>query len=256
MRNIPIAAAVLLSSGAALSAVPARDTAFVGVERASVGVFAPLTWTLADGVEIRGHPLLFFVAPNAVVRVSHGQLAGWRVAGEYGVSVPTLGMRIAQGYLFPTHVDIGWMVIPSLGVVASRGDPLGSVASISADAAYRLGFSDEELKPLNAPAPLEMVFAPAAGGYRVRLGAGYDAALGGMWRLRGYGDVFWYAAGELSPFALRLGGAADLAVGRNSRFTFGAVYWNSDQGRRDPATGEALRSHDVLPTVDFIWAWN
>jgi hypothetical protein len=256
MRGARVTVAVLVGSAAIAAPIPARDTAFVGVERVSVGVFAPLTWTLAEGVELRGHPLLFFVAPNAVARVSHGEVAGLRIAGEYGLSVPTLGMRMVRGYLFPTGADIPWLLIPSVGLVASRGDPLGSVWSVSGDAAYRISLSRHELRPMNAPAPLEVVFAAAAGGYRVRLGGGYDAALGQLWRLRGYGDVFWFPAGELSsPFALRVGAAAELAVGRQSRFTFGAVYWNSDQGRRDLATGEGVRSHDVLPTIDFIWAW-
>ena len=255
MRGAVVAAAVLVAGTAVGAPIPARDTAFVGVERGSVGVFAPLMWTVADGVEVRGHPLLFLVAPNAVVRVSHGELGGVHIAGECGLSVPTLGMRLARGYLFPSKSEIGWMAIPSVGLVASRGDPFANVWTASADAAYRIRLSGPELAPLNAPAPLEMVFAPSAGGYRVRVGAGYDAAVGQAWRVRAYGDVFWFPAGELSPFALRLGAAADRAVGRDSRFTFGAVYWNSDQGRRDPATGARLRSHDVLPTIDFIYAW-
>lgn len=233
---------------------PARDTAFVAVEKASIGVFAPLTYALSDQLEVRAHPLLFFIAPNVVARVSHADVHGLRITGEYGVSVPTPALRLARGYLFPTRADIPWMVIPSAGVIISGGDPVASVWSASADAAYRVCLRPNTITP-NAPAPLEMVLAPAAGGYRLRAGGAYDVAVGDRWRVRGYGDFFVWPAGVLSPFAFRLGAGADLAVGEKSRFTFGAVYWNSDTGRRDLASGERLRSHDILPTLDFIWAW-
>jgi hypothetical protein len=246
----------MLATGAALAAPrPARDTAFVGVEKASVGVFAPLTYAFSEHLELRAHPLLFLVAPNVVARVTHGDLGGLRITGEYGVSIPTVPMRLARGYLFPTRAEIPWMVIPSAGVIASRGDPFGSVWSASAEIAYRARLGPTSLTPTNAPAPLEMVLAPGAGGYRVRAGGAYDVALGERWRVRGYGDVFVWPGGMLSPVAFRLGAAADLAVAEKSRFTFGAVYWNSDTGRVDLASGERLRSHDILPTVDFIWAW-
>lgn len=251
---IAIALASLTASGAA--ALPARESAFVGVERASIGVFAPLTLRLADGVELRGHPLVFLVAPNAVLRVEHADLGGFRIAGEYGLSIPTFGMRLARGYLFSTAARIPVMAIPSLGVVASRGDPSGTVWSLSADVALRVRFGRDDLTPMDAPAPLEMVFATAAGGYRVRVGGAYDAALGERWRLRGYADGFLIPSRELSPLAFRIGAEAHLLVGRASRFAFGVVYWNADQGDYDPATGGRLRSNDFLPTLDFIWAWH
>jgi hypothetical protein len=246
----------VLASCAALSAPrPARDTAFVGVEKVSVGVFAPLTYAFSEHIELRAHPILFLVAPNVVARVTHAVLNGLRITGEYGVSIPTVPMRLARGYLFPSDADIPWMVVPSAGVIASGGVPLGDVWTASADVAYRVRLGPSSLTPTNAPAPLEMALAPGAGGYRVRAGGAYDAAVGERWRLRGYGDVFLWPGGVLSPVAFRLGAAADLAVGAKNRFTFGAVYWNSDTGRVDLASGQRLRSHDILPTVDFIWAW-
>jgi hypothetical protein len=255
MRRAFLSCAMFASCAALAMPRPARDTAFLGVERASVGIFAPLTYALSEHVELRAHPLLFLVAPNAVVRVTHGELDALRITGEYGVSVPTVPMRLARGYLFPTRAKIPWMVIPSAGVIASRGDPCGSIWTASAEVAYRFRLGPSSLTATNAPAPLEMVLAPGAGGYRVRAGGAYDAAFGGRWRIRGYGDVFVWPGGVLSPVAFRLGAAADFAVADKSRFTFGAVYWNSDTGRSDLATGERLRSHDLLPTLDFIWAW-
>lgn len=247
--------ATLIASVALATPRPARDTAFVGVEKASVGVFAPLTYALSDIVELRAHPLLFLIAPNIAARVNHLERHGLRITGEYGVWVPTGPLRLARGYLFPTGAEIPWMIIPTVGAVVSGGDPLANVWTASADVAYRFRFGPTSLTPTNAPGPLEMVLAPAVGGYRIRAGGAYDMALGDAWRVRGYGDLFVWPGGELSPVAYRLGAAADVAVGERSRFTFGAVYWNSDSGRADLATGERVRSHDILPTLDFIWAW-
>lgn len=255
MSRVSLVLALLVSGVASATPRPAQDTAFLGVERASIGVFAPMTYALSDQLELRTHPLLFLLAPNASARVAHGEAGGVRFAGEYGISIPTVPLRLARGYLFPTSAEIPWMIVPTAGLIASGGDPLSRVWTASAEVAYRLNLGSTSLTPTHAPGPLEMVLAPAAGGYRVRVGGGYDAAVSEQWRLRGYADVFLWPSGVLSPVAFRVGAAADLAVAGRSRVTFGAVYWNSDTGRADLATGERLRSHDVLPTLDFIWAW-
>ena len=101
-----------------------RDTA-LGVDRYAIGVFNPLAVRLNDRLELRTHPLLFLVAPNAVLRVQHRtDPTGWSLTAEYGLSIPTIAMRLSQGYLFPSWDrgggHIGWSAAPRAGILASR----------------------------------------------------------------------------------------------------------------------------------------
>ena len=117
--------AVLVSSVAFAAPRPARDTADVGKQGDySVGIFNPLRIAILDGIELEANPLVFFVAPNvnARFRLLGGPL---RLTAEAGLSVPTFGLRLMKGFFFPTWAttknDIGWMVIPRVGVLLSDG---------------------------------------------------------------------------------------------------------------------------------------
>ncbi|MHB8878566.1 MAG: hypothetical protein ACYC8T_33120 [Myxococcaceae bacterium] len=254
-------AAVLL---VALAAAPgaagaesflARETAQVGKKwDYSVGVFAPLTLAIADGLELRTHPLLFLVSPNLDVRKSHWVGERWQVAGEYGVSLPTPAMRLSQGYLFPTTGErIGWFLVPHIGAVASRGDLDANVLTISADLAVGLPLSKNDVGPRETWAFLETELAPVMSKYRFRFGGLYDYRLSERWRLRGYADIFVTGATP-SPLTFRAGANAEFRVGKSSRVSFGGVWWNSDQHAIDHKTMQPVRSNDFLPTLDFIWA--
>jgi hypothetical protein len=237
----------------------ARDTAHVGPQGSySVGVFSPLTVALSDSLELTTHPLLFLVSPNALLRIPHYRGRDWHLTGEYGVSVPTLAMRALQGFLFPSwetsDKQVGWLVVPRAGVVASHGDVTDPVLTVNLDVAkgFAVGGNDA-VTPLGAPAPLELLFAPVLNAYRARLGATYDLPLLQRLRLRVGGDLFLHGK-DPSPFTVRAGAALDLAVGRMSRLTLGAMWWNSHQHAVDLATGLQHRSNDVWPSLDFIWA--
>lgn len=253
MRGLVLAALVASSAGA--EPLLARETAHVGGKwDYSVGLLAPLTLGVADGLELRAHPVLFFVAPNLDVRVSHWRSSDWRLTGEYGLSVPTPLMRLTQGYLFPTSGrTIGWWVVPHAGAALSHGAAEGAVLTLSADLAVGLPLSKSEVTPLGAWPFLDVLFAPTLSRYRARLGAAYDYPLSDRWRVRAYGDLFLHGANP-SPFTLRAGAGVDLRIGRMSRLAVGGVWWSSDQHAIDPTTLQRVRSNDFLPTLDFIWA--
>jgi hypothetical protein len=249
-----------------------RETAYVNPElwRYSIGVFNPLTLTVARNFEIQTHPLLFLVAPNAIARVPHRAMVfvsgQWGLTGEYGLSVPTLGMRLTQGTLFPTwehgEGQIGWIVVPRVGLVSSRVGSTLDVLTARLDLAVGFPLTDNDAQPLDAPAPLDLLFAPALGRYRTRLGVLYDYPLTPRFRVRGYGDVYVYGReaefefpSSLSNVTTRLGGGLDIGFGSqfDKRLHLGAAWWNADQHAIDPETFEAVRSNDIWPTLDFIW---
>ena len=258
---------------AAADQPPARETALVADKGTySVGVFNPLRIAVADRIELEAHPLVFLVSPHMIVRVPHVEIGDrLRVTGEYGLSVPFLAMKLAQGHLFPSWENnqgrVGWIVAPRAGLVASLGDPWRDVITARVDLTVGVVLSHTDTMPLDTYAPLELLFAPVTSGYRARAGVIYDRRLGRRWRARVYGDLYLTGTGELhdrgdSPFGgsprltTRLGAGADVALGRRlkHRLTFGVAWWNYFQHEIDPVTFQSRRSNDIFPTVDYIWA--
>jgi len=240
-------------------ALPARDTADGGPKGSwSVGLFNPGRYALTDGIELQAHPLVFFVAPNAVVRIAHAELAGFRLTGEYGLSGPTPAMRLSQGFLFPAwdrspEKRIGWFVVPRAGLVASRGALSSRVLTFRADVAYGVRLSRNDATPLGGVAPLDLLFAPVLSTYRARAGVVYDVGLSNRFRLRGEADL-WLHGEQPSPVTVSAGLGLDIGIGDSSRLTFGLMWWNADTNAIDYETHERVRSNDFLPTLDFIWA--
>jgi hypothetical protein len=260
-------------------ALEARDSA--DVHRPghwSVGVFNPLVYGLREGVEIETHPLLLVGAPNALARVRHGEAGAWRLTGEYGLSLPTPAFKLAKplglsGDLFPsckvTKDDPdakgcqapGWILVPRVGLLASHGLD-ETVATVKADLAVGMPFGGEKGRPLDAWAPVDLRFAPALNGWRAHAGGRVDHAL--TRRLSVDGELHGYvvgASGDRNPFTIAAHVGLDLAVGTSSRFTLGAMYFNSDQravrivhAADGFSTLRHVRTHEVWPTIDFIWS--
>jgi hypothetical protein len=247
-----------------------RETALVGVERFSVGVFNPLTLRLSERMELRSHPLLFLVAPNAILRVGYVRNpTGWSMAAEYGLSIPTVAMRLSQGYLFPSWKrgggTIGWTVAPRAGAVVTRGFSTPTAVTASIDLTVGVPISRSDAMPLDAPAPLNLLMAPVLTGARAHAGVLIDRALTDALRLRGYGDAYVIGRSSLrsavqglgwSNLVTRVGLGLDFSPGRRrlNRLTLGFAWWNSDQHEIDETTFERVRTNEFWPTVDFVWA--
>lgn len=253
--------ALLAASVARAEPLPARDLADVHAPGGySVGILSPLKVGLHDGLELQTHPLVFFVSPNAVVRVAHGALLGFRFTGEYGLSLPTPAMKLSQGYLFPAWEEgggeVGWFLVPRVGLVATRGDPASRTLTLRADVAVGVPLTKSDATAPGGVAPLDDLFAPVFAGFRTRVGVSYDARLVDWLRVRaGVGVSLHGTTPEMpSPVAFNAGLGLDLAVGKRSRFTLGVVWWNADTRAIDARTHERVRSNDFLPTLDFIWA--
>lgn len=271
---------VLLTSSLALAEpLPARDTADVGRRGSwSVGVFNPLRFAPFEGVELQAHPLAFLVAPNLDARFALVR-APLRLTLEAGLSLPTFGLRLTKGYLFPAWTlsdnDIGWMLIPRVGLLLSGDVSPRGVWTLKSDGAWRAPLGPNQATALNSFfAPLDVLLAAPLTGACYRLGGAYDHALSERLRLRG--EVNLYLTGPqgrlpvpdsdggpiagLSPLIVTAHAGVDFAVSANSRFTLGVLWANADQGATRVVTGsdgyserERVRSQNIVPTLDFIW---
>jgi len=268
----------------------ARESADVrGSGKWSVGVFNPLRYGLTQTIEIEAHPLVFFSAPHATARVRHldGGKGGWRLTGEYGAGLTVLAWSMAApfgvaGDLVPSckvtakepgkQADCGQpgkVLVPSVGVALSKGllgdaDAEHSVVTLRLDVAKGFAVSGDAAPALAAWAPADVQLAPWLGQMRSRFRAGYDRAVWQNLRVRGEAGVYHVTASDeddRSPWSGSLHAGLDYRIGKSSRFTVGAIYWNSDmhgvevtQGADGFAKVERVRHHEVWPTIDFIWS--
>lgn len=255
---------------AAAGSVDPQNTAAVGEHRYRVGVFSPLTLRLGERLEVQGHPLLFLVSPNAVLRVGLAvRPAGWAIATEYGLSIPTVLMRLSQGYLFPSWERgggaIGWVAAPRAGVLFGRMLRAQVGLTLKADLTAGIPVTRSDAMPLDAPAPLNVLMAPVLTGVRARVGALAERPLGERVRVRVYGDLYVHGRTSIlqppaglswSNLTARLGLGVDVLLGplRLNRLTLGVAWWNSDQHEIDVATFERVRTNEFWPTLDFVWA--
>ncbi|HEY3445554.1 MAG TPA: hypothetical protein VGK67_04275 [Myxococcales bacterium] len=257
--TVPVAPPALDASADALKRpLPARDTADVGLKgEYSVGVFNPLKVALVDGVELQLQPLLFFVAPNVLFRVAHGEMGGFRWASEYGVYCPTPLMKLTQGYAIPTWSkgggQVGWLLVPSVGIAGTYGKRTESTLTFAADLTVGIPLTHNDATGAGSIAPLDDLLSPVTTGLRLRVNATYDLSLLTWLRARAYLGLSLHGKNP-SPITMTGGGSLDFAVGRYSRFTLGFMWWNSDSNAIDYATHQHVRSNDFFPTIDFIWA--
>jgi hypothetical protein len=254
-----------------------RETAVVRGPRAgSVGLFAPLRVTAAEGLEVTSD-----VAATAVLTPSLGLRArlgdarlegGARLAGAFdlGLSTPTPTLMLARGFLTPSFETSGrsvpFVLVPSLGVVASVLGPGDAPAALTLrlDTALGLPFSDDPLGALDTVAPISLALAPATQGFRSRASLTWDQPLARFLRLRtSVGGALVGRDGPLSPLFFHTEAGLELRVTRLFRVAAGAVYHLYDQGRtavvpRGDGTSRRVRvaSHDVFPTLDLVWTWS
>jgi hypothetical protein len=284
-----LALLLLVSTAALAQPRPARDTADVGNTGSyTVGVFNPLRVAFHNRFELQAHPILFFVAPHLDFRfailkdpVESGQPPkGVRLTAEAGVLMPTFAMRLMKGFFFPTWStstnDIGFMLIPRVGLVLSGNVLTHDVITFRLEGSMRIPMGPNSATPLNSfLAPLELLFAAPLTGFLGRAGGAYDHAFGDLLRLRG--EVNFYVTGTqgnlfvegstngpvagISPFIFTAHLGLDIAVFKHSRIMVGAYFANYDQGATDVVTRSdgfsdrvRVRSNNILPTIDFIWA--
>lgn len=293
LTALALAAAALTAAPQRADAevLPARETADVLSQgQYAVGVFNPLRiGTVAGEVEL--HPLVALVAPHVTVRSplrSAEKPGDWRWSLVTGLSLPTGAWRLPKplglaGDLVPSCKVVGddparggscdrpgWLLAGKLGLVASKGfvDAAGQergVLTLRMEAAGAWTIFGEEARPLHAWAPVEVQLAPQIGQSRSQVRVAYDHAVADFLRLRAElgGYLLSRPIDDLtSPWVASAYLGADLRTSQRTRLTLGAMYWNSDRHQRVVSKGsdgyaqvEYVRSHEVWPTVDFLWQW-
>lgn len=286
-----MAAALLQPTAATAELLPARETADVLTPGThAIGVFNPLrvgTWA----GEFEVHPLVMLVAPHVTLRtpVKVAEKPGeWRWTLETGLSLPTGAWRLAKplglsGDLVPSCKVVGddperggscerpgWLLAGKLGILISKGflDSAGQergTLTLRAQTAGALPLFGDSARPLHAWAPVEVQLSPEIGQSRSQVRLGYDHAVADFLRLRG--ELAGYLLGRplddnTSPVVASAYLGADLRTSQRTRITAGAIYWNSDRHQRAVTKGsdgyaqvESVRTHEVWPTVDFLWQW-
>jgi len=225
--------------------------------------------------------LLLIPAPNFKVRVTHWGRGAFHLGAEYGLYFPSPAFRLAPplgvaGYLTPSckvaeHDPAqarwcqrpGWFLVPHAALLFSWGTQ--HVLTTKLDAAVGILLAGERGKPLDTWAPVDLEFAPIFNLFKVHLGVGYDRRLLSWLRLRGSAHLWVVGQGPppaRNPWIFGLQLDLEFRLGRWTRAAIGLRYFNSDQRRTVVETGEdgfarrvAVRSHEFLPTFDFIWTW-
>jgi hypothetical protein len=244
--------------------LPSRGDALIGAPgSSSIGLFHPATYVLRSNLQLELHPLVFLVAPHATVKVEHIAAGAWHLSGQYGLAMPWLAEKLLQGYLFPAYLrgqgHIGFVLVPSVGGLLSHVTD-ARVITAKLDLSVGVPLSHSDLRPLEAPAPLEMLFAPVLNKYRARAGVLWDGSLSARWRMRAYADAFVHGVDEgraaqlqlLDHLTLRAGLGVDVAATKCLRVALGIVGWNSYQFAVNDDGGR-VRSTDWLPVIDLIW---
>ncbi|MEZ4314067.1 MAG: hypothetical protein R3F14_39105 [Polyangiaceae bacterium] len=258
--------ALLLPAVAAADPLPARNTAAVlAPEKWRAGIFEPLEVGVKPGLSLTTSVLPWFLlSPNVGARIEMGRVGPATGTGEYSLSLPTGAMRILKGYLFPTFAtetgDVGWSLVPTAGLVVSGGDRGVLTGRIETAVGIPLGPTD--VTALESYAPIELIFAPALTGLRVRAGGMYDYRFVDW--LRGRVGVFGYMTGagprpHRSPLYFSAEAGLEIGLGSRVRLAVGAVYFNYDQRKTEVqknADGYServpVRSNDIFPTFDLI----
>jgi len=289
-RMAAVAAAALVVGAAPAKADPfdPRETARALAPGAwQVGVFNPLRVGLR-WVELELHPLLWLVAPHADVKVpiAGGGPDRWEWSARLGLGVPSAAWRLAKpfglaGDLVPSckvaaHEPArgadchrpGWLAVPKIGLLATRSiGPAGgeSAITLSAEIAAGLPLVGEAARPLDAWAPIDVALAPSLGRTRAQLRAAVDLLATPWLRLRGELTgihVSRPADDPLSTLTASAYAGLDLRTSAHTRVTAGAMYWNTDRRQREVTKGadgfafvRYVRSHEVWPTVDFLWSY-
>lgn len=260
---------------------PRESTAVGNSGSWSVGVFNPIEYSLSDTMAIRTHVWPVLRPVSVDLRIAH--LKGdWSMTGEYGLELLGLGNFGAmplgiKGDLLPScRVSAhdpsqasscqapGFTVAPRASVVVSMGKEHVLTGRFDVAAGIALG---EAAKPLDAWPNLDLAWAAGTNGWRTRLGGRYDRLLTPSIRWASEANLYMVAPQSAegtgtarSPLTLSVWTGVDIGVGASSRFTIGAIYYNSDQRKTEMldqggySTRESVRSHDVFPTIDFIWA--
>ncbi len=208
--------------------------------RGTIGVFRPVSYGLGERVEVSTTGLLSLLAPR--LELKHTALSSEHVGLGLRalVGVPTYGLRLSQGMLIKSNIEIPFTVVAGAGAVLGwrRGDWNLSLAST-----VRMAIPPTSMEPLDLGWGFDPMIAPVTEGHcwlnRLVLDwhPGEDWVLSAEAGVQLGGGPDW--RGRL--FALRRLGA---------RTALGAGYWATYEKRTDDEYHP-----NTAPLADFQYRW-
>jgi hypothetical protein len=212
-----------------------------------VGLFGPLRYGLTEHMEVQGHPLLFFVAPNARLKYRLIGTENSDMSATLGVTYPTPLLRLiaaegAGGVLPPDRaVPHVVSIVGELAATRSFGAHL-LTASAGVQVAPRFG--DNELVSIDLP----VVYPRTAAFFTIATGSLYGQAQGPIVGPLGYlvdTKVFVFPGAE---------GSFAIETGARLRWRF-ADRWLLQAGLLHTYGGYPFGTQGrFLPLLDLVWA--
>ena len=95
------------------------NSALLAVRPFQAGVFGPMRWRFDDKTELSGHPLVFLVAPNAMLKRQVWHQGDLWLAVRSGLGIPTGLLKIGQTTLWGDEHEIGWMLSFDVAAIAT-----------------------------------------------------------------------------------------------------------------------------------------
>lgn len=197
----------------------------------TIGVFHPVTYALTDGIELTTTGLLSLLAPRLEVKHTVISSEHWGLGVRAGVGTPTPALRLAQGMLQPSNVEIPWTMVLSAGPVVGWRDENWNVSLVSQ---VRLATPPPGMEQLDLRFGFDALMAPLTEGWCVLERVVVDWHPGEAWVFTGEAGVQLHGGPDWRwrLFALRrLGPHTGLGVGwwlTNDTRSDGARMWGSE----------------------------
>ena len=244
-----MSAALLLAAVLAVSATHAGDTPlYTGAAtpwtlargQGTAGLFHPATLAVTDQLELTTTGLFSLVAPRLEVKHTAASSEHWGLGLRAGLGTPTPALRLSQGMLVPSNVDIPWTFVVAAGPVLGWR---GADWNVSLVSQVRFAIPPPGLPQLDMRFGLDALLTPLYDGWCVLERLVVDWHPGEAW-------VFTGEAG------VQLNGGPDwrwrlFALRRLGRHTaLGAGWWLTSDVRSD---GERMTGSE--PLADFQIRW-
>jgi hypothetical protein len=191
-----------------------------------VGIFAPLRWGMAEGLELEIHPLIAAVSPHVALKKGWGEAAGFTLASRHGLALASRGLqfvaRPGTGGLLPADIEIPTTVTLDSRLLATRDLAEGTRLTLEARAEVGAPLAEGDWPTLDAPLLYARTHA-AHGGVATAVGAMVEHGLSDTITAVVDTDA-WFLPGAEAGWSVEARGAARWQPGDGFRAEIGAEF--------------------------------
>jgi hypothetical protein len=240
----------LLAGPAHAGAGTTHGTADVIEEGAwELGVYAPASRGLGDGLQVSIHPLTAVLSPHIAVKKAWGSAGSWRVATRHSIAYPTHLLRFlareGTGGIIVADAEIPHILALDSRLISSRSLSEATTLSLSARLMLGAGLGPSDWPSIDMPIAYSRTAA-----YRDHMAAALGAQLDGT--------IIGTLGYQLDVDAWTM----PLSAGKWATELRASVPWRPTEGFTAMVGSTAVvgaypygLSWHVLPRVDAIWAW-